>query len=360
MIEKTNPTKRLFSDLADQIRSEIVSNRFESETISEKLIMEKYGVARNTAMKSLIVLEGMGWVVRCPGKGTVIVKNKKALKNTINVMMKISSIGDDLFHQRSWTASKIINAMGNEARNLHVNLRILFLHQDDTLEEKVDSILAMGANHAFVALYENHMDEIIPSLVSQKVPYIVRTYPHGEFNQIGVETCQITQKAVNYLINTYNTKKVLFLYPNGGLDNHIKGRFDGYCQALKKNNIEFDQDWVMPIHPHHPKLLRLDREQLENAILNTSVVFAANGSCGLVAYETLKAMNLKMPDDKPLLVYDDFDDFDKIDPTISAIRSNYEEIGKLLIQKSNEMINKGFRNDLRIQVNGQLMLRDTA
>ena len=156
------------------------------------------------------------------------------------------------------------------------------------------------------------------------------------------------------------TKKVLFLYPNGGLDNHIKGRFDGYCQALKKNNIEFDQDWVMPIHPHHPKLLRLDREQLENAILNTSVVFAANGSCGLVAYETLKAMNLKMPDDKPLLVYDDFDDFDKIDPTISAIRSNYEEIGKLLIQKSNEMINKGFRNDLRIQVNGQLMLRDTA
>ena len=155
------------------------------------------------------------------------------------------------------------------------------------------------------------------------------------------------------------TKSFSVIFPEA-LDNHIKGRFDGYCQALKKNNIEFDQDWVMPIHPHHPKLLRLDREQLENAILNTSVVFAANGSCGLVAYETLKAMNLKMPDDKPLLVYDDFDDFDKIDPTISAIRSNYEEIGKLLIQKSNEMINKGFRNDLRIQVNGQLMLRDTA
>jgi len=360
MIEKTNPTKRLFSNLADQIRNEIISDRFDSETISEKLIMEKYGVARNTAMKSLIVLEGMGWVVRCPGKGTTIVKNKKALKNTINIMMKINTIGDDLFHQRSWTASKIINAMGNEARNLHVNLRILFLHQDDTLEEKLDSILSMGANHAFVALYENHLDELIPSLVKDKIPYIVRTYPHGEFNQIGVESCQITQKAINYLINTYDTHKILFLYPNEGLDKHIQGRFNGYREALRKNNIDLDKDMILPIHPHHPKQLGYEHGQLQAAIQNASVIFAANGACGLVAYETLKAMNLKMPDDMPLLVYDDFDEFDKIDPTISAIRSNYEEIGKLLIQKSNEMINNGFQNDLRILVNGQLMLRDTA
>ncbi len=360
MIKNRKTTKRLFSAVADEIRKDISANNFEEEIISEKIIMERYGVSRNTALKSLVVLEGMGWVMRYPGKGTVIVKKKNALKNTVNVLMRTETIGDDLFHQKSWTAAKILNTMSREAKSNNVNMRIIFLNSDDSTKEKLDSMLSLGANNAFVGLFAPHLKELIPGLLENKIPYIARTYPHGDFNQISAETKNSTKKAIKYLINTYNAKKILFIHPGQGFDTHIKGRYEGYIEALKEFNIPYDEKMIFTLKPYDSKEIMNAKIKIKKLLPDIDAIFSCNGSSGLEAYKTLLELGLRMPDDIPLLVYDDFDEFDKLTPAISAIRSNYDEIGRKIIEQCCDMINNGFRNDISLTVNGRLMLRDTA
>lgn len=360
MIKKTNPTKRLFSAVADEIRRDISAGNFEGEIISEKIIMDKYGVSRNTALKSLVVLEGMGWVMRYPGKGTVIVKKKNALKNTVNILLNTETIGMDLFHQRSWTGAEILSAISREAKKNNVNMRIIFLNQDDSIDEKMESLLALGSNNAFVGLFGPPVKDLIPRFIENKMPYVVRTYPRGDFNQIFAETKNSTKKAIRYLINSYNVKKILFVHPDQGFEMHLKGRWEGYMETLEECGVPFDEKMLFPFNPYDSNEVMSAKERLKDILREIDAVFTCNGASGFETYKVLMDLGVKMPQDIPLMVFDDFKEFDKLSPAISAVKCNYDEIGRQIVKECCDMMNNGFRNDIRITVNSQLMLRDTA
>jgi DNA-binding LacI/PurR family transcriptional regulator len=360
MIKKTNPTKRLFSAVADEIRRDISADNFDGEIISEKIIMDKYGVSRNTALKSLVVLEGMGWVMRYPGKGTVIVKKKNALKSTVNILLNTETIGMDLFHQRSWTGAEILSAISREAKQSNVNMRIIFLNMDDSIEEKMESLLSLGANNAFVGLFGPPVKDFIPGFTENKMPYLVRTYPHGDFNQICTESKNATKKAVRYLINSYDVKKILFVHPDQGFDMHMKGRLEGYMEALKDCGIPFDEKMLFPFKPYDSGEVMSAKDRLKEILPGIDAVFTCNGASGFETYKVMVDLGVKMPQDIPLIVFDDFEEFEKLSPAISAVRCNYDEIGRQIVRECCDMMRNGFRNDIRIIVNSQLMLRDTA
>lgn len=70
---KYNEKRPVYSQLVDVLRKEIKNNyQPNDKLLSEREIMRKYAVSRNTVREALSELENIGYIYRQRGKGTFV------------------------------------------------------------------------------------------------------------------------------------------------------------------------------------------------------------------------------------------------------------------------------------------------
>ena len=125
--------------------------------------------------------------------------------------------------------------------------------------------------------------------------------------------------------------------------NTTEERINGYCNALKKNNISYDDN-----------LLILGESRSEPARINTikciqelqkenrapTAIIAANNLMAIGLMRALKEMKYRVPQDIAVAVFDEFEWSDLFQPQLTNIVQPCNEIGK----KATELLLRRIKN----------------
>lgn len=211
-------------------------------------------------------------------------------------------------------------------------------HQEDIprflLEENVDGVIVAGRNP----------HDLLQHLGKLQIPTVYIDYwlDGVTRNAILIDNPQGGYTAVKHLINQ-GRKHIAFC---GGSSKHpsIQGRFNGYLRAMRESfGLSEDQirskGWVF-LEPDEtsPTLGYEACEKLLNAKTKPDAVFAVNDGTAIGCLRRIKKHNLSVPDDLMLIGFDDVEWGRHVDPPLSSVRVNKNQMGAMGVQMLVEML----------------------
>jgi len=329
-----------------------------SEKISVNNIAEKYNVTRSTADKAINMLEQNGWVRRVKRKGTFPVGKISEKIYFINILYDHSSFQNNFLNSYPFVHIKLIDSIFKSELMSRCNLQLLFMDSSESVDRKKQKLLSLGTKSGLIILDPLYgFEDIIKIIKTEHIPYITFTAPDYNINTVFHKHWNGTSKAVDYLIKSSGRKKILFL-SNSRKVELIKPRYEAYLNVLKANNIEFSEKFVFDFNSN-------DNQDVQNliSILKTGEIdgiFAASFIVGEKVYQILKILDIKMPDEIALIVFHDTPILSNSTPTVTAVKAPLEIIGRTMLEKLVEMIDFGYRDDIRILYEDELVVRSST
>jgi DNA-binding LacI/PurR family transcriptional regulator len=198
--------------------------------------------------------------------------------------------------------------------------------------ERLDSAAALydaGRAVGIILIGQWHHHDQLNELALRRVPLAVwgARLPQQLYCSIGSDNEIGGFLATEHLIST-GRKRIAFFgdvnFPEAEL------RFDGYRRALAINNISFDPTLVRPV-----SFVADSTERAVNALTENRVEFDAIFACSdLIAMKTintLREINLRVPDDVSVVGYDDIELAANFHPPLTTVRQPMADAGKALV-----------------------------
>ncbi|CUU05228.1 transcriptional regulator, LacI family [Candidatus Kryptobacter tengchongensis] len=219
-------------------------------------------------------------------------------------------------------------------------------------------------------LLENNVDGVIfAGKVNQKyvkyveemgIPYILVDYdlPGRKVPAVMIDNVRGGEIATEHLLNL-GYKKIAFI---GGDIQHpsIKGRFEGYKRALEKAGIICEEKLYITDEPDTRLINGFKAcEKLFNSI-KPDAIFAANDAMAIGCIKFLKIKGIKIPDDIAIVGFDDIEACIHIEPRLTTIRVEKEELGIIAVKRIVEMIENPDYGINRVYVPVKLVIRDSC
>jgi LacI family transcriptional regulator len=205
-----------------------------------------------------------------------------------------------------------------------------------------DSMLAFsnaGLIGGVILLLPTQTDEIRSSLNQAKVPVVLISggKENYGFDTVAIDNYQGAFNATEYLIKKKGFKKIAHI--SGPLNNDDAYlRKKGFVDACKKNGININKSYIIDgdftIDSGYHGFIQLyglpDKPQ---------AIFAANDMMAIGCYDAANYFNVKIPDDISLIGFDDIFISQYLNPGLTTVRVQIEEVGKaaaaILIDKLN-------------------------
>ncbi|MCL1883595.1 MAG: GGDEF domain-containing protein [Defluviitaleaceae bacterium] len=132
--------------------------------------------------------------------------------------------------------------------------------------------------------------------------------------------------AVEHLIKVHGKKKIAFVK---GPDGHSEAeeRFDGYKKALAANEIEFDEQYVLPGDFSQESGHAAVVELFNNRKLSADAIVSSDDETAIGVLNQLKYYNISVPKDIAVTGFDDDRNSAMFIPSISTSRQNFYKIG---------------------------------
>jgi LacI family transcriptional regulator len=144
---------------------------------------------------------------------------------------------------------------------------------------------------------------------------------------VTVENKAASRRMVEHLLEVHGRRKIVFLRgPDHNEDSYW--RETGYRQALENRGIAWDPKLIVP-----GEFNRLAAEQSIRNLLSQGIVFDAVFACddesAMGVYSALHAAGRSIPEDVSVVGFDDqrFSAF--INPPLTTVRANTEEVGRI-------------------------------
>ena len=197
------------------------------------------------------------------------------------------------------------------------------------LERNVDGVILAGKIPLGLVNYIRQYD--LPMVFIDYIP------PKGKYYAVLIDNIDGAIKAVTHLIEKGH-ERIGFI---GGDISHpsIQERLEGYKRALLQKNITIDEKIIVTDEPLTSetdgysavcKLLKKD-----NSI---TAIFAANDAMAVGCMRCLHEHGIKVPEQIALVGFDDVDIAVQMNPRLTTIKVNKEEIGAVAISSMVEMI----------------------
>jgi len=158
----------------------------------------------------------------------------------------------------------------------------------------------------FFSGYDNY--ELIKKIYDKNVPVVVIDKDLGDKDipTVVIDNALAVENCVDYLCR-FNHRKICYVSFTGDYQTTVKQRYEGYLRGLKKNNIDFDPDFVlmskeMRLH-ETTATYQIVRDFLRNDKLPTAFLTVAD----VFAYGILRALHdegFKVPEDISVMGFD--------------------------------------------------------
>lgn len=249
---------------------------------------------------------------------------------------------DDHFSKSEPFYTKIFIGTELEARNyrnyiLLTTVPRYFAPEKDIplflLEKNVDGVILAG----WVP------DELISIIRSRNIPYVLIDYypKNGNYVSVLVDNVKGGAEATELLIKSGHTR-IGFL---GGDIQHpsISDRYQGYTNALVKNNIRINKNWtfIQDYTSQEDGFNAVDKILKDKP----TAIFAANDALAIGCIRGLVQNGIKVPDDISFIGFDDIEESYQIEPPLTTMRVEKEELGSLSVKKIIQMLSEDITCD---------------
>ena len=228
-------------------------------------------------------------------------------------------------------------------------------------KQNIENLIGMRVDGLLVCLSQETTDKHIFSTVGKmKIPLVFfdRAFDNMKFSRVVFNDKIGAANILNRIINEGYTKIAHFA--GYSKTNIGKERHDGFLEALAKNKISINKNWIIEggfeLKDGYNSFKKL------NTLGNLpEVVFAVNDRVALGAYKAAKEAGLNIPDDIGIFGYGFNEITDFFDPQLTVINQDPRKMGieaiKLLID---EIENKTKRGHSKIYIEEEFLWRKSV
>lgn len=275
--------------------------------------------------------------------------------NTIGLI--ISDIGNFYY-------SKMAKSVEEEARKNGYETMIVSSHESPKLESDIIQNLCGRKVDGLIISTTGKNKEDIKAVRDSHFPLVLidRRYTGLKTNLVQSEIFDGSYKVVDHLLKL-QYQKIGVVTTLSHLSS-MSDRLEAYKEALKAHHIPFNKNLVKEV-PFDADL-ELIKTELSDLITSPNAIdalYVTNNKLTMICYEALAEMNVRIPFDCAFVSFDDMDYFKYITPSLTAVKQNVEEMGRIAVRILIDEINsKKSTNNAKkvVKVKMELNIRNSC
>jgi diguanylate cyclase (GGDEF)-like protein len=178
----------------------------------------------------------------------------------------------------------------------------------------------------YVARIPKHLPTVSISFTLPGIPSVLTDNTNGIYN------------AVEHLIKVHDRRRIAFVKgPEGHPE--AEARFDGYKNALAANGIAFDERLIFPGDFGRHGGREAVREMIDDRKVYVDAIAASNDQSAIGILTALRKRDIVVPLSIAVTGFDDDIISAMFGPTISTMRQNFTDIGKVSIDTLCNVVN---------------------
>lgn len=234
-------------------------------------------------------------------------------------------------------------------------------HKHRTLADSIITFSQTGLVGGVILLMSAMTDELKNILVHTKIPVVLIGGGKNEqdFDVVAIDNYQGAFNATEYLIKKKKFKRIAHITgPAENYDAFLRKK--GFIDACKKHGVSINKSFIVDgnytIDSGYHGFI-----QLYGLPERPQAIFAANDMMALGCYDAAHYFNVKIPDDISLIGFDDIFMSKYINPGLTTVRVQIEQVGKAAAELLIERLNKsnGKHHSL-IKIPTELIIRNSC
>jgi DNA-binding LacI/PurR family transcriptional regulator len=212
-------------------------------------------------------------------------------------------------------------------------------HKYRTLVDSITTFSETGLVGGVILLISSMTDELINIIKHSKIPIVIIGGGKAEhiFDTVAIDNYLGAFNATEYLIKKKKFRKIAHIAgPAENYDAFLRKK--GFIDACRKNGLNINKSFIVDgnytIDSGYHGFI-----QLYGLPEKPQAIFAANDMMALGCYDAANYFNVKIPDDIGLIGFDDIFISKYLNPSLTTVRVQIEEVGRaastLLIERLN-------------------------
>jgi len=312
-------------------------------------IAKKLNVSRVTVSKALrdhpdisqAMKKKIGITARKMGYVPNLIARQLNSRRTFTIGIVIPDLENSFF-------SYIVDSMIDYATEHNYYVILTVSREKENIEKQnIENLIGMRVDGLLVCLSQETTEtHVFTTVEKMKIPLVFfdRAFDNMKFSRVVFNDKIGAVNILNRIINEGYTKIAHFA--GYSKTNIGKERYEGFLEALAKNKISINKDWI--IEGGFELKDGYDSFKKLNSLGNLpEVVFTVNDRVALGAYKAAREAGLNIPDDIGIFGYGFNEITDFFDPQLTVINQDPRKMGteaiKLLINEIEEKTKGGRR-----------------
>jgi GntR family transcriptional regulator, arabinose operon transcriptional repressor len=356
-LSKKERTKILHFQLMTYFRERILDGRLSAgaRLPTDGELAAQYQISRDSVRQALALLANEGLIERVQGRGTFV--SQPASNGSPVTPLKQKQIG--LVLNRTFRTQVNMNLLvGVEQAAKSHGYSVSFTYAEGNQEQQARDIARLRANHVSgMIIYltgDSTHDASILQLQADHVPIVLidRYFPGLAIDYVGLDNVGGGYRATEHLL-ILGHRRIGFIYSYEETlqTTSVYERWQGYCKALQKYGVPYDEtlvtpdcnpcyqaEWPIgsvpfdetPVVPDFRQLQTGTHEGLVEFLERPdrpSAIFAVNDYVALDVMQAAKAIHLRIPEDLAVVGFDDTEFAAHVNPPLTTIAQPFIDIG---------------------------------
>jgi DNA-binding LacI/PurR family transcriptional regulator len=332
-LSKKERTKILLSQLMTYFRERILDGRLSVGTRlpTDDELADLYQISRDTVRQALALLANEGLIERVQGRGTFVIQPRS--NGGAVTQPKQKQIG--LVLNRTLRTHLTMNLLvGVEQAAKSHGYNVSFTYAEGEQDQQARDIARLQANHVLGmiiwAMGDTTHDASILQLQADQFPLVLidRYFPGLAIDYVGSDNIGGGYRATEHLL-ILGHRHIGFVFAQEETlqTTSVYERWQGYCKALQKYEVPYDETLVVP---DVRKLQSGAREGLVEFLQRPdrpSAIFAVNDFIALDVLQAARAIHLRIPEDLAVVGFDDQEFAAHVHPPLTTIKQQFIDIG---------------------------------
>ena len=356
-LSKKERTKILHFQLMTYFRERILDGRLSAgaRLPTDGELAAQYQISRDSVRQALALLANEGLIDRVQGRGTFV--SQPASNGSTVTQLKQKQIG--LVLNRTLRTQVNMNLLvGVEQAAKSHGYSVSFTYAEGNQEQQARDIARLRANQVLgMIIYltgDSTHDASIQQLQADHVPIVLidRYFPGLAIDYVGLDNVGGGYRATEHLLILGHRRiGFIFSYEETLQTTSVYERWQGYCKALQKYGVPYDEilvapdcnpcyqaEWPIGSVPYDETPVVPDFRQLQTGTHEglveflerpdrPSAIFAVNDYVALDIMQAAKAIHLRIPEDLAVVGFDDTEFAAHVNPPLTTIRQPFIDIG---------------------------------
>ena len=249
----------------------------------------------------------------------------------------------------------ILNAMEREARLEGYSVISISVLPDspESWRAGIDQLQNLDIDGVITIALPQKIIKELEKTLSRVTIVLVDTEPSKKFDAINIDNYQGGKIATEHLIELGHSEILHITGPMSGYESQM--RRQGYEDVMRTKKYSAD---VIEGNWSIEKGYEVGKEIAERRIAPTAI-FAANDHLALGVIKALDEAGISVPRDISIVGFDDIPEAKFMTPSLSTVRQNFDELGKLSIHKMMGQLKEASKPEA-INIDAKLIIRDST